>query len=121
MMPKQKLKMISEGIFFSLLNYCIEVYGNVWGLYPMMTRSGTALLTPRKLQILVNKVLRSLTVRDRDTPVTVLHDQSGQLPVHQGAIHTLTTVHKAVNQKLTPYTYSKLKPNQGPLDGHNNQ
>jgi hypothetical protein len=43
MMPKQKLKMISEGIFLSLLDYCIEVYGNVWGLYPMMTRSGTAL------------------------------------------------------------------------------
>ena len=22
----------AEGMFFSLLNYCIEVYGNVWGL-----------------------------------------------------------------------------------------
>ena len=29
MMPKKRLSMIAEGIFFSLLNYCIEVYGNI--------------------------------------------------------------------------------------------
>ena len=32
MMPKKRLQMIAEGIFFSLLNYCIEIYGNIWGL-----------------------------------------------------------------------------------------
>ena len=116
MMPKQKLKMISEGIFFSLLNYCIEVYGNVWGLntYDDQVRNSIAYTKEdnRKLQILVNKVLRSLTGRDRDTPVTVLHDQSGQLSVHQRcAMYTLTNVHKAVNQKLPAYSYYKLKPN----------
>ena len=26
-MPKERLNIIAEGIFFSLLNYCIEVYG----------------------------------------------------------------------------------------------
>ena len=31
-MPKERLNIIAEGIFFSLLNYCIEAYGNVWGL-----------------------------------------------------------------------------------------
>ena len=31
-MPKDKLRIFAEGLFFSLLNYCIEVYGNVWGL-----------------------------------------------------------------------------------------
>ena len=31
-MPKKRLKIIAEGIFFSLLNYCIEVFGNVWGI-----------------------------------------------------------------------------------------
>ena len=31
-MPKERLNILAEGIFFSLLNYCIEVYGNVWGL-----------------------------------------------------------------------------------------
>ena len=44
-MPKKNLKMMAEGIFFSLLNYCIEVYGNVWGLttYDDQTRKSTAL------------------------------------------------------------------------------
>ena len=31
-MPKDKLRTFAEGLFFSLVNYCIEVYGNVWGL-----------------------------------------------------------------------------------------
>ena len=28
-MPKDKLAIFAEGLFFSLLNYCIEVFGNV--------------------------------------------------------------------------------------------
>ena len=31
-MPKDRLIIMAEGIFFSLLNYCLEVFGNVWGL-----------------------------------------------------------------------------------------
>ena len=49
MMPRQRLKLITEGIFFSLLNYCIEVYGNNVGDWiPMMTRLGTAQLSTRR-------------------------------------------------------------------------
>ena len=45
MMPKERLNIIAEGIFFSLLNYCIEVYGNVWGLntYDDQNRNSPAL------------------------------------------------------------------------------
>ena len=114
-MPKQKLKMISEGIFFYLLNYCIEVYGSVWGLktYDDQARNSIAYTEEdnRKLQILVNKVLRSLTGSDRDTPVTILHDESGQLPVHQRcALYTLTNVHKDINKKKPDYSFSRLNP-----------
>ena len=28
-MPRERLKIIAEGIFFSLVNHCIDVYGNV--------------------------------------------------------------------------------------------
>ena len=44
MMPQHRLNMIAEGIFFSILNYCIEVYGNVWGLsiYDEQSRMNTA-------------------------------------------------------------------------------
>ena len=86
-MPQKRLKMISQGIFFSLLKYCIEIYGNVWGLdiYDDQDRRYSAFTKDdnMQLQIIMNKVLRSLTGLDRETPVTTLHDTSGQLSVHQ--------------------------------------
>ena len=76
-MPRDKLNTIAEGIFFSLLNYCVEVYGNVWGLptYDDQVRHSTAFRKEdnMKLQILVNKVLRSLTGLERETPVSCCH------------------------------------------------
>ena len=102
--------------FFSLLNYCIEVYGNVWGLttYDDETRKSTAFTKEdnSKLQILVNKVLRSLTGLDRDTPVAVLHATSGQLSVQQRtAMFTLVSVHKSIQKKQPIYNYSRFQPN----------
>ena len=88
-MPNERLNIIAEGIFFSLLNYCIEVYGNVWGLatYDDQSRQSPALRKEdiMKLQVLVKKVLRSLTGLHRDTPVSVLTAKSGQLSLHQRA------------------------------------
>ena len=114
-MPKKRLKMIAEGIFFSLLNYCIEVFGNVWGIasYDDQSRNSIAFTKEdnMKLQILVNKVLRSLTGMDRDTPVTELLKTSGQLSVHQRtALYTLTSVHKAFQHKKPAYSHSRLQP-----------
>ena len=111
MMPQHRLNMIAEGIFFSLLNYCIEVYGNVWGLstYDEQSRTNTAFTREdnRKLQVLVNKVLRSLTGLGRDTPVSVLCEVSGKLSVHpRTALYTLTSIHKAMLQKT--YNYYKI-------------
>ena len=67
-MPKDKLSIFAEGLFFSVLNYCIEVYGNVWSLqtYDEHLRQSTAFRKEdnRKLQVLFNKVLRSLNGLD---------------------------------------------------------
>jgi hypothetical protein len=113
------LKTITEGIFFSLLNYCIEVFGNVWGLssYDDQVRNSSAFRKEdnMKLQVLVNKVLRSLTGLDRDTPVSVLYISSGQLSVHQRcALFTLSSVHRSLATQEPTYSYSsfKLRPNQ---------
>ena len=121
MMPQRRLKMIAEGIFFSSLNYCIEVYGNVWGIttYDDHQRNSSAFTKDdnNRLQILVNKVLRSLTRLDWDTPVTTLHIASGQLSVHQRtALHTLTSVHKSIQQKKPVYSYSCLQPSSVPAN-----
>ena len=103
-MPRERLSILAEGIFFSLLNYCIEVYGNVWGLptYDDQSRQSPALRKEDllKLQILMNKVLRSLTSLPIDTPVSVLLDKSGQLSVHQRtALYTATSIHKSITTK----------------------
>ena len=108
--------MIPKGMFFSLLNYCIEIFGNVWGLdvYDDKDRKSTAFTKDdnRKLQVIMNNVLRSLTGLDRDTSVTTLHSASGLLSVHQRcAFYTLTSVHKAVKHHQPAYSYSMFKPN----------
>ena len=63
-MPRERLNIIAEGIFFSLLNYCIEVYCNVWGLatYDDQTRHSPALRKEdiMKLQVLVNNIFHTL-------------------------------------------------------------
>ena len=108
---------MAEGIFFSLLNYCLEVFSNVWGLetYDETNRHSTAFRKEdsMKLQVLVNKVLRALTGLDRDTPVSVLSSRSGQLSVHQRtALFSLTSVHKVLQSQEPAYNLSRLKPNQ---------
>ena len=113
-MPREKLKTIAEGIFFSLLNYCIDSFGNVWGLdsYDEENRQSTAFWKEdnQKLQVLMNKVLRSLTGLEYETPVTVLLESSGQLSVHQrSALFTLTSVHKTLHSKNPVYSHSVLK------------
>ena len=70
-MPKHQLKVIAEGIFFSISNYGIEAYGNFWGLLDDQPRCSPSFTKEdnRKLQILVNNVLRSLTgsIREEST------------------------------------------------------
>ena len=86
-MPKNRLKTIAEGIFFSILNYGIEVYGNVWGIPTLddQTRSSPGFTKEdnRKLQILVNNVLRSLSGSMRDESTATLHLITNQLSVQQ--------------------------------------
>ena len=70
LMPKDRLRNIAEGVFFSLLTYGIQVYGGVWGLDNLNTaESRTKAFTKEdnnKLQVIMNKVLRSLTGLPKD-------------------------------------------------------
>ena len=60
MMPKDRLKTMAEGIFFSLLTYGIQVYGGVWGLDTLnFTESRTRSFTKEdnyNIQVIMNKV-----------------------------------------------------------------
>ena len=116
-MPRNKLKVMAEGIFFSVLNYGIEVYGNVWGNFTLDVhqRSSTALTKEdnAKLQILVNKVLRSITGSDFETSVLELHEKSQQLSVQQRcAYFSIISIHKVLNREQPSYHLSRFLSSQ---------
>ena len=114
-MPKNRLKSFAEGIFFAILNYGIEVYGNVWGInaYDEHERNSPSFtkLDNRKLQILVNKVLRCLTGMDRETAIIDLHRKSQQLSVQQRcAFFSVVQVHKSLLYMRTGYHFDMFNP-----------
>ena len=65
-----------------------------------------------KLQVLVNKVLRSLTGMECYTSVYVQLSVSGKLFVQQcTAFFLINSVHRSMQSQESLYTYSALKPN----------
>ena len=67
----------------------------------------------RRLQILVNKVLRSLTGLDRDAPPQELHRKSNQLSVNQRcAYFSILLVHKVLQHRQPKYHYEQLVSKQ---------
>ena len=106
-MPKNRLKTFAEGIFFSVLNYGIGVYGNVWGIpnydegrnSPAFTKDDN-----RRLQILVNKVLRLLTGLDKETAIIDLREKTKQFSVQKRcAFFSIVQVYKTLYEKLPIY------------------
>ena len=63
----------------------------------------------RRLQIIVNKVLRCITGLDRETSTRELHEKSGQLSVHQRcAFFTMVLVHKTLITRKPEYHLDRL-------------
>ena len=116
-MPKNKLKIMAEGIFFSVLNYGIEVYGNVWGnfTFDVHQRCSTAFTKEdnAKLQILVNKVLRCITGSELETSVVELHEKSQQLSVQQRcAYFSIISIRKVLQREQPSYHLSRFLSTQ---------
>ena len=91
--------------------YGIQVYGGVWGLDNLSVAEGrTKSFTKgdnHNLQVVMNKVLRSLTGLKKETPVNTLLQQSGYLSVQQlTAYHCLTTMHKIVKNEEPVHLYN---------------
>ena len=107
--------MIATGLFTSTVIYCIQVFGNIWGLetHDETTRRFSSFTKEdcHKLQVLQNKVLKLQTGLPRDYPTNELITQTGELSIHQMiAYHTLVQVHKTVITKKPKYLSDKLSP-----------
>ena len=110
---KQRLKIFAEGLFYSKLNYCLPVFGHVFGLdsYSLQSQKFSAYTKAdnSKLQVLQNSVMRILTGCKRETPTSVLLEQTNSLSVHQSiAYQTLVLTHKIVTSKKPTYLATKL-------------
>ena len=116
-MPADRLRTITNGIFFSLLRYGIQKYGCVSGLDNYADSSGRYQTLTRddshQLQVVMNRVLRSVTKMDRETPIQLLLQTSGFLSFHQMCAHSiLKTAHKVLITEKPVYLYEKLVAKQ---------
>ena len=63
-MPPDRLRIVANGIFFSLLSYGLQIYGSVSGLVEYSEGSGRHTSLTRddshKIQVVMNVVLRAL-------------------------------------------------------------
>ena len=78
-MPQKQLKIVSNGIFFSLISYGLPIYGSVSGLfrysdgherYQSLSREDS-----HQIQVVINVVLRAITRLPKETPINVLVKQ----------------------------------------------
>ena len=114
LMPSRRFKIICQGLFYSKLLYCLQVFGNVWGIgnNDLVTRRYTAFSKEhnRKLQTLQNKVLRMKTGLPPRTSTKTLIETSGDLSVQQlTAFSTLSTCHKMIASCKPRALSGKLK------------
>ena len=120
-MSLDKFKMISDRILSSLIIYCIQVYGNVFGVqnndetsrrYTSFSRADC-----NKLQVLQNKVLKLQTGLPRDFPTKDLLSKTKELSINQLiAFHTLIQMHKIIVNKK-PSSISRKCVVRNPHDG----
>ena len=113
-MPPTRFKLFTNGLFYSKLLYCLQVFGNVWDIpnNDETNRKSTAFTKEdnRKLQVLQNKVLRLQTGLPFDTLTSDLLKASGDLSVQQLTDYTsLLAAQKSIFHQQPVYLAEKLK------------
>ena len=114
-MSKEKLRYFSNGIFYSKLNYCLHVFGNIFGMdtYKEVNRKYFSFTVKdnNTLQVLQNKLNRMLIGADYNTPTAELLARTGSLSIHQlVAYQTAVSTYKIVQSGKPAYISNKMKP-----------
>ena len=116
-MSSERLKAFAEGIFYSTLKYCLEVFGNVFGLQKYKEKSSRytayTISANKDLQVLQNKVNRLLLNKWKDISTEDLCRETGSLSVQQLiANSTLNTALKIIRTGKPSYLASKFVMNE---------
>ena len=118
-MSKKKLRLFSNGIFYSKLNYCLHVFGNIFGMdsYREVNRKYFSFTVKdnNTLQTLQNKLNRMLISNtDYNTPTSELLRRTGSLSIHQLiAYFTAVNTYKIIQSGKPVYIANKMKPRLG--------
>ena len=112
-MSKDRLKDFVSGIFYSKLEYCLPVFGNVFGIdvYSEVNRKSVSFTREdnRKLQVVQNSVMRLLSKLDRSTPTENLLLATDSLSIQQLiAMRTLMMVKKITMCRQPDYLARRL-------------
>ena len=123
-MPKDKFKLLCNGLFYSKLLYCLQVFSHVWDINNLdqESRRFTAFTRKdnRQLQVLQNKVMRLQTGLPFRTPTVELTQATNSLSVQQlTAYTTLATVQRCIASKQPRYMADKLQLRTFPLRHEN--
>ena len=116
---KKTLKMLTAGLFYSKLSYCLPLYTNTWGLdnykEDMQRFTSYTKEDNRKLQVIQNQVSRLLVDKKvgyykQDLPTSELLDMTDALSIHQlGVQRTLVMVKKVLLTEKPRYLFNNLK------------
>jgi hypothetical protein len=115
-MSKKRLRLFAYGIFYSKLNYCLPVFGNVFGLEQYKEENNRytsyTMGDSHTLQVLHNKLNRLLTGSQYNTPTLELLQQTNSLSIQQMiAFQTITMTHKILKSKKPSYLSRKIQEN----------
>lgn len=119
---RKRLRMITSGIFYSKISYCLPLFINTWGLDTYkegLTRTSSFTKEDlRKLQVLQNKVAKLLigyryNKEKKNISTEELLEKSGDLSIHQlGALQTVIMTKKIVLSQKPTYLATRLQINQ---------
>ena len=120
-MSKEKLKYFSSGVFYSKLNYCLPVFGNIFGLDTFKEENrryfSFTVKDNNNLQVTQNKLNRILTHADYNTSTVDLLEQTDSLSVHQMvAFQTAVGTYKIVKSGKPKYLATRLRVKQANLN-----
>ena len=116
-MSSERLRIFAEGIFYSTLKYCMQVYGNVFGLenYKIGGKRyfSYTVAANNDLQVLQNKINRILLHKFKDISTEELCRQTKSLSVQQMiAVSTMTTAVKIIKTKKPRFLHSRFVINE---------
>ena len=111
---REKLKLFSFGIFYSKLNYCLPVFGNLFGLEKYKEESNRytsfTIADNMRLQVLQNQLNRLLTGALYNTPTKQLLIETNSLSVQQMiAFQTGVMSFKIMQSKKPTYLACKMQ------------